>query len=1199
MIRVHYSNRLENLIAPLAGAISKQQRLAPLTRIPIIVPGRAIEHYLKHRLSEAIGVAANLDFPFLRVFLRRIVEAADPKSRILDVEELELVLFEVLRRAVRDNAPGLEAPRGYIEAASDTDRELRAFNLAGQIARLFREYSITRQPMLRRWTNSSRADTEASETEHWQRHLYRSIFDATGHLRNEWKNNAELNWMLLPDAFEAVAQSSELDLRGPLHVFGLAYAGPAYARIFARLGELRSAEGEKHELNIYALNPCMEFWEDVDQLSGIERAAWARRNQRIGATLEDAEDPFALDVAGDTPALRLWGRPGREYIRLLNELTDCDFDAHFTHHDLTATTSLLGHVQESILNREPERVPMLDNDGLADDGSIRFLACPGIAREVEIVANEIWSMLDPGDRGSDPIRFHEIAVIAPDSSYHDYLPHIEAAFSRSHQLPINVVNRGASSASPIREAISLLLRLPLGRFSRDEMLHLLEHPAVRSSDAETGLERWSKRCEALGVFFGADQEDLADTYIPRDIFHWDQALRRLALGVFMGAEADHQPRFYRSSDGAEYLPYQTSQDEVDGVASFIKTARALLLDAMEIRSRRLTLTEWSHLLGDLILTHIHTSDAADERARERCILAIESIARSDLQSEPLSYQVAYETVFDRLSEVESQLGQFAEHGVVVGPLSALRAIPFKVSFLLGLDESRFPEQTRRDPMDLRSVKRRAGDVSPTERDRYLFLETLLAARERIFLCYVARDFKTGDQLEPASIVRELQYILRGYVDSDTLKQLTIVHPLSRYDSIYFPELGPANQIATRPLVSFDREARRAARMAALRQDLKRHCGDFPLPGRDDPIVEQLGKAAREQMRSALRMLELPKSPQSDDTLAPEISLPISALRKFLECPLQGAAQYALGIFEDESEDSEDYQDEPIAQSILDRTMMLREAFWKARGEPEHLSSEYSKTFKLAQTHGQAPAGPFADAAKIVDLASLEEWIEQARLAGCEDLAQWREIQLGRAAEFATSQRVAGELILEVQVPGIARKTQRVKIHGSAGFLSPALDASIRPVLRDKAKAKEFLGPFLSAIVLAAAEQTTAQKFRAIVLCSKGEESSHPTKTLAFPSREHAREYLAALVSDLLFEKNHYFLPIEAVEAGFNAIAKGKSIDPIDLIDEIRDNDFKSCASDFGPIRDARRFEPPNAKALKHILERRFGIMHTLFGKAES
>src|ERR1039457_2994747 len=99
---------------------------------------------------------------------------------------------------------------------------------------------------------------------------------------------------------------------------------------------------------------------------------------------------------------------------MLNELTECDFDAHFTQQNSSPAASLLGNLQEDILNREPERVPG-ESDFLEDDGSIRFLACPGIAREAEIVANEIWSMLDPGDRGSDPMRLHEIAVIAPDS----------------------------------------------------------------------------------------------------------------------------------------------------------------------------------------------------------------------------------------------------------------------------------------------------------------------------------------------------------------------------------------------------------------------------------------------------------------------------------------------------------------------------------------------------------------------------------------------------------------------------------------------------------------------------------------------------------------------------------------------------------------------------------------------------------------
>ena len=52
---------------------------------------------------------------------------------------------------------------------------------------------------------------------------------------------------------------------------------------------------------------------------------------------------------------------------------------------------------------------------------------------------------------------------------------------------------------------------------------------------------WS---EALGIFFGADDDDLKDTYIPRGLYHWDQAIKRLALGTMMTGQRGGDPAFY-------------------------------------------------------------------------------------------------------------------------------------------------------------------------------------------------------------------------------------------------------------------------------------------------------------------------------------------------------------------------------------------------------------------------------------------------------------------------------------------------------------------------------------------------------------------------------------------------------------------------------------------------------------------------------
>src|SRR5215472_3080376 len=233
MIRLHYSNRLENLIEPLAVAVAESQRIDPLQPITIVVPNRVVEQFVRYRLSERNGIAANLKFPFLRAFLADLLHSTDPDLTIIDADDLQLVLFECLRSSAHRNDPSLKAAHDYIEAGSrtDADVELRTLLLAAQLARLFREYSLTRSRMISRWRAATRADLDAMcETERWQRHLWQLVFDSHGRLREEWVLDRGARVMLLPDAFAAAGDVRlKRALPATLHLFGSPYIGNAYA----------------------------------------------------------------------------------------------------------------------------------------------------------------------------------------------------------------------------------------------------------------------------------------------------------------------------------------------------------------------------------------------------------------------------------------------------------------------------------------------------------------------------------------------------------------------------------------------------------------------------------------------------------------------------------------------------------------------------------------------------------------------------------------------------------------------------------------------------------------------------------------------------------------------------------------------------------------------------------------------------------
>ena len=1196
MIRLHYSNRLENLIAPLADAVAEHQRREPLEPVSIVVPNRVVEQFVRYRLAESIGIAANLKFPFLQNYLAQLLQLTDENLRILDVDELQLVLFECFR--TNRNDPNLKPARDYIEAGSksDADLELRTFLLAVQVARLFREYSISRRRMIEKWWVARSSDIHAmSETEQWQRHLWQSVFDSRGRVREQWLLKRESRLSLLPDAF-AASESAQLRAALPetLHIFGSSYAGNAYAEIFARLGALG-------DIRIYALNPCREFWEDVDTSRRGALAAWARREDKVGAKLDESEDPFSLNESSDPLALRLWGRPGREYVRLLNELSQCDFAPLFSDPVSGESLTLVETLQQNILDREPQAADVDSGHGKPFDARIRFLACPGIRRETEIVANEIWSMLRDNEKLAANgkvarLRFHEIAVVIPDAAVDDYMTHIESVFRKQRRIPIDRVSRTTSGASRVGEAVELLFQLPDGRFSRDELVRLLMHPALNGENGtRVDVEMWQRWSDALGIFFGADDDDLKDTYIPRGLYHWDQAIKRLALGTMMTGQRGGDPAFFETAAPASsYLPFEVAQDELETAARFMRTARALIADAIAISDARLTPRQWSLMLIEFVNAYIRPASAIDEQVRDSFLEAIESVGETELNIGQMSYKSAREMVAARIDDLESRRGQYSGRGVAVGSFSSLRSIPFKAIFVLGLNEATFPEREHREPLDLRTLKRAAGDVTPADRDRYLFLETILAARERIFFSYISRDAKTGDRLEPSSVIRELQYMLRGFIDAKTLATLTVEHPVSRYDLKYFPEFvddAKSELTHENEISSFDPDARRGARMLALKERSK-FDSDILL----DRSEGKLGDRLRKELQFAEFTASSDAGPHAPGV---EIALPIAAIRRYLECPLQGAARYSLGMLEDE-DPPEKAEDEPIEQSRLDRTVMLRNVFRRAGGKLDALDEEYARELRIAQARGHAAAGQFAQAAANADASALKHWSTQASEARVTDFGKWKDTRIGRADEFADAGEILPPIALNATVKRHDGKTftQRVNLHGTIRGASAEAGASINCVLHKKVKPKDFLPSFLNAIVLAATGTKMPETFRAIVIGTQSTDPKEWIREFRPLDRESALAFLTAVVGDLLSTRNDYFLPIEAVEEVVKDL-RNKPEDKRDLVEAVERvllNEFSRSSSEYGPVRNATTFDPPDEDEIAEIVERRFGPIVGIFTK---
>jgi exodeoxyribonuclease V gamma subunit len=126
----------------------------------------------------------------------------------------------------------------------------------------------------------------------------------------------------------------------------------------------------------------------------------------------------------------------------------------------------------------------------------------------------------------------------------------------------------------------------------------------------------------------------------------------------------------------------------------------------------------------------------------------------------------------------------------------MRSIPFRVICLLGLNDGKFPRSTRPLEVDLvhdTRIPPREGDRSQRSDDRYLFLETLCAARERLIVTYRGKSIRDNRTNPPSVCLSELYDHIaarNGVQREDVERALVAPHRLQGFSPSYFDGSEP-------------------------------------------------------------------------------------------------------------------------------------------------------------------------------------------------------------------------------------------------------------------------------------------------------------------------------------------------------------------------------------------------------------------------
>jgi exodeoxyribonuclease V gamma subunit len=1203
VIRLVYSNRAEELLGALLERLDDERQRAdsPLQPSHVVVPGRLVETAIKLRLARARGLSGPLETRSLRRFLVEVAEASSPELAVVEAQQLMgLVLGALSDDDWLRSSPALGPVAAYLdegrsEGADDDARAVRRVQLATELGSLFAEYGLSRPELVDAWRRgkSPPVPPAYAETATWQRLVFLRALGMEARLGDGRRP------VLLVEALVGTNAPRRLALPPSVHLVLPPPLPRGLHRVLARIAGETAA-------HVYALNPCLEFWEDIDA-------------RRLTEAQLEADDPFGLGpdaTVGDSPILRAWGRPGRETIRLLDALSECDFQARFVdpvHDDVSP--SLLEAVQHDVLHRAPERRqpagPPPDGES-ATRSSIAITGCPSVRRELERIAAEIVRLVEEDAARGGTLQLTDIAVALPAADRASYEAHLAAVFDETHAIPWVPVDVALEATSRVPECARLLFDLPLGKFSDREVLAVALHPLVAGRWPDALTEGWAALVERLGIVDGADHGDHAGTYIARDILNWDQGLRRIALGAFLAGRRSGDARPVEA-DGERYLPEELVGDEREAGARLALMVRALLGDARALGRARLSLGEWARAFAGLLRTYVVATDEADRRARDRCLGALDALGRIECPGPDgapvkLPYRAAHALASRAIASLRSGGGQELSRGVVVASLSALRGLPFRVIFVAGLGEGRFPASERRNQLDLRQAQKRAGDVSPREADRWAFLEALLGARERLRLSYVDRDPLTGEERLPSSVLVELREILvRGYLGPDGAKALSVKTPLRRHEDplVAAVHVGAAREARAAALFGGTRPVR-LAQLAELTESLP--------PALRRSARDLLGLVGLEG--GAPRVAMPPDRPISTPAATTRVRVPVAALRKFLECPLQGSVSFLVGMRQERDERDEalpglESLERLVTPQLVELTL-LRGVLMRALADEGDLARAIERRYDEAQLlhelSGETPTGPFAAAERRRHLAALQRWVDVVR----PELARrgGRPPEAIRVGPTDAPDATAGGRVLPSVIVPLAdgREAEIVGRAESLLFTDEALgganvtalpvgghDAAPPPprtslVLAKRADEgtaqakvhRDLLRAFFEHALLTAAGLDPVEH-GALVAVTDGERSRRHSARFRALTRDDARTWLGGLAGELTAGVHPYLLPYEAVFVW----ERNPRSSLVDAIVALRDKKGR-FSSHYGPVRRPESYEPPTEHEAREMADRRFG-----------
>lgn len=712
----------------------------------IITQTEGMNNWLKLQLADHLGIAANCRFMKPNDLLYQLyVILGGPHSEVLSPQNLSWLVFKLLgQEEFIAKYPKVAA----YYAAEETESDLKRMALAEKVADLFDQYQVYRPEMIQAWTFT---DTPELATAGWQHWLWVKVKQLSGGALPD--KTIVGNFIL--DALHSGANKAGLSTRMPVvHLFGLSIITAYHVKILHELSSFI-------DVYFHIINPSpVVFW--FDDRNEKQIARWRQKG------LKDIQDSKAGNAL-----LTGWGRVIQDSFGLFFA-----YDAFINAYEEIDTVepepdSLLHKIQHDIFTAAAttaDRQPVSPQD--INDGSITINACYTVAREVEVLYNYLVHLVAQRKESLSP---RDIVVMVSDIDA--YAPYIKAVFNNApYTFRYTIADESYTDNDNLFNALHAILTMNEENFTSEAVMQLLDFSYIRKRFNLQDPVLIRRIIEAANIRFGINGSKKEETHF----VSWQYGIQRIMYGICMSGEEE-----YGTGEDSFFPLDITEGSDAHDVIRFCHFAE-VLMSAILDRRRPRSIVEWvaytERVLHNMVYEQVDDIDE-DYNTLVKQLTAYNAL--NEFMSEKVTFDVFSHSFLDTLTG-STRAGLFVNGGITFCSLIPMRSIPFKVVALMGLNYNKFPRRENKSSFNLMEKDRQKGDRNVKENDKHLFLETLLSAREYLYISYIGKDAKDNTDLPPSVLVDELvDYIEAGTEEPEAVRpQLITLQPLQSFSRKY-------------------------------------------------------------------------------------------------------------------------------------------------------------------------------------------------------------------------------------------------------------------------------------------------------------------------------------------------------------------------------------------------------------------------------